>query len=184
MQANKLFLLFASILVIVSCSMDYGDIQNTNTIGDNIPDSIIKDFLYTSVDNGSTVFRIYAEVSENYSQKSETNLKKVVFQELNKQNKIITEGTAENGIIHTESNNAELSGSIIIYSTKNEAEITSNYLYWNDGDKTLSGSTNGKVKVTKDSGTEISGEGFTGDMKTKTFSFERFVKGIYHNENN
>ena len=184
MQVNKLFLISVSVLVFFSCSMDYGDIQNNNTIGDNIPDSIIRDFLYTSVDNGNVVFRIYAVESENYSQKNENQLKKVVFQELNNKKEIITEGTAEKGIIHTESNDAELSGSIIIYSADNEAEITSDYLYWKDSEKLLSGSENGKVKVLKDSGTEISGQGFTGDLKTKTFSFEKFVRGVYHNEDN
>ena len=184
MQAGKLLLLSISVLVFFSCSMDYGDIQKDNTIGDSIPDSIIKDFLYTSVDNGNTVFRIYAEVSENYSQKNENHLKKVIFQELNNQKEIITEGAAEQGIIYTESNDAKLSGSIIIYSADNEAEITSNYLYWKDSEKVLSGSENGKVKVLKDSGTEISGQGFTGDLKTKTFCFEKFVQGVYHNEDN
>ncbi len=184
MQVCKLFLISVSIVTLFSCSMDYGDIQNDNTIGDNIPDSIIKDFLYTSVDNGNTVFRIYAEISENYSQKKETQLKKVVFQELNPKNEIITEGTAEKGIIYTESNDTELSGSITIYSAENKAEITSDYMYWKDSEKILSGSINGKVTVIKDSGTEISGQGFKGDLKTKTFSFDKAVRGVYHNEDN
>ncbi len=184
MQPVKLLLLSISILVFFSCSMDYGDLRNNNTIGDDVPDSIIRDFLYTSVDNGNAVFRIYAAESKNYSQKNETQLKKVVFQELNSKKEIITQGTAEKGIIHTESNDAELSGSIIIYSADNEAEISSEYLYWKDSEKMLSGSENGKVKVLKDSGTEISGQGFTGDLKTKTFRFEKFVRGVYHNEDN
>jgi len=184
MRTVKLLLLSISALVFFSCSMDYGDIQNDNTLGDNVPDSIIRDFLYTSVDNGNPVFRIYAEESENYSQKNENNLKKVIFQELNNQKEIITEGTAEKGIIFTKSNDAELSGSIIIYSVGNQAEITSNYLYWKDSEKILLGSENGKVKIRKDSGTEISGQGFTGDLNTKTFSFENFVRGVYNNEDN
>ena len=184
MHPCKLFLISLSIVVLFSCSMDYEDIQNDNAIGNNIPDSIIKDFLYTSVDDGSIVFRIYAEVSENYSQKNETHLKKVIFQELNTKNEIITEGTAEKGTIFTESNDAELSGSITIYSAENKAKITSDYMYWKDSEKILTGSVNGKVTIIKNSGTEISGKGFKGDLKTKTFNFENAVRGVYHNEDN
>ena len=162
--------------------MDYSDAEIIEEIGENTPNSIIENFSYTSVDNGEILFRLYAEKAENYSTKKETILNEVVFQEYNANNEIITEGTAENGVIYTESDDAELTGSLIIYSANNESELTADYLYWDDSEKSLTGSDNGNVKLLRDSGTEISGTGFSGDLRTKIFSFKKNVKGIYHYE--
>lgn len=159
--------------------MEYDELKVVDKLGENIPDNIIENFSYTSVDNGSIIFQLYSQKAENYSQKNETILEKVVFREYNLQNIIVTEGTAERGLIHTDTDDAELTGSLIIYSTENKAEITADYLYWNNTDKTLRGSDNGSVKLQKDSGTRISGTGFTGDLKTKIFTFEKDVKGNY-----
>ena len=163
--------------------MEYNDIEIKDKFDENIPDNIIENFSYTSVDNGSIVFRLYSEKAENYNQKNETILDKVVFREYNINNDIVTEGTAEKGLIHTDSDDAELTGTRI-YSTENEAEINAEYLYWNDANKTLNSSENGIVKLFKDSGTQISGTGFKGDLKTKIFNFERDVTGIYKYEDN
>ena len=177
----KLFLPPLLSLVILSCSMDYSDAEIAEEIGENTPNSIIENFSYTSVDNGDILFRLYAEKAENYSKKKETILYKVVFHEY-ADHEMVTEGTAAKGVIYTESDDAELTGSLIIYSAGNEAEITADYLYWDDSEKSLTGSDNGNVKLLRDSGTEISGTGFSGDLRTKIFSFKKNVKGIYHYE--
>ena len=181
MQINKL-LVFPMAIVILSCSIDHSDIEIAEEIGENIPDSVIENFSYTSVDNGSIIFRLYSKKAENYSKKKETILYYVVFHEYNTDNELVTEGTAEKGVIYTESDDAELTGSLIIYSAANEAEITAEYLYWDDSAKSLTGSDNGNVKLLKDSGTEISGTGFYGDLRSKIFSFDKNVNGIYRYE--
>lgn len=175
-----LFLL--AILVSLSCSLDYDEIEFAEKLGDNIPDNVIENFSYTSINDGKIVFRLYAQKAETYSQKNETILQNVVFREYNSDKGIATEGKAEKGIIHTDSDDAELSGSLIIYSSENEAEISAEYLYWNDLEKSLSGTDNGKVKLIKESGTQISGTGFKADMKTKRIDFKYNVEGIYHYE--
>ena len=182
MQINKVLALSLLSIGILSCSIDYSDAQIAEEMGENTPNSIIENFSYTSVDNGDILFRVYAEKAEDYSKKKETILNKVIFQEYNSSTEIVSEGTAEKGIIYTESDDAELTGSIIIYSANNESEITADYLYWDDSEKSLTGSDNGYVKMLRDSGTEISGTGFFGDLQTKTFTFKRNVNGIYYYE--
>jgi LPS export ABC transporter protein LptC len=182
MQVNKIIVFILFVLLIQSCSMEYDNIEPAQKLGEDIPDNVIENFFYTSVDNGSVVFRLYSQKAENYSQKNETILSQIVFQEYNINNEIITEGTAQKGLIHTNTDDAELTGSLIIYSSENETEITADYLYWNDSEKTLIGSENGNVKLNRDSGTQISGMGFSGDMKTKLFKFKSTVRGTYHYE--
>ena len=182
MKISRLLLSPLLVITLFSCSMDYSDAEIAEEIGENTPNSIIENFSYTSVDNGDVLFRLYAEKAEIYSTKKETILNKVVFHEYNTENELVTEGAAEKGVIYTESDDAELTGSLIIYSAGNEAEITAEYLYWDDSAKSLIGSDNGNVKLLKDSGTEISGAGFYGDLRTKIFSFDKNVNGIYHYE--
>lgn len=182
MQVIKLLCIIIFLSSVFSCSMNYEDIEIAQELGNDIPDNVIENFSYTSVDNGNIIFRLYSKEAENYSQRNETILTKVVFREYNTKNEIVTEGTADRGLIHTDSDNAELTGSLIIYSAENEAEITADYLYWNDSEKTLKGSEEGYVKLLKNSGTRISGSGFTGDMRSKNFSFDKNVQGIYHYE--
>lgn len=181
MRINKL-LAFPIAIFLLSCSMDYSDVEVAEEIGENTPDSVIENFSYTSVDNGSIIFRIYSKKAENYSRKKETILDEVVFREYNLNSEMVTEGIAERGIIYTESDNAELTGSLIIYSADSEAEISADYLYWNDSEKSLTGSDDGNVKLLRDSGTEISGTGFSGDLRTNVFIFKKDVKGVYHYE--
>ena len=181
MQGYKILVLIIFVIIVQSCSMDYENMEAAEELGQNIPDNVIENFFYTRVDNGSVVFRLYSKKAENYSQKNETILYEVIFREYNLNNDIATEGTAETGLLHTDSDDAELTGTLI-YSTENEVEINAEYLYWNDANKTLSGSENGIVKLFKDSGTQISGTGFKGDLRTKFFNFERDVKGIYKYE--
>ena len=182
MQRNKIFVFIIFAIFFQSCSMDYEIMEAAEELGENIPDNVIEKIIYTSVDNGSVVFRLYAQKAENYSQKNETILYTVVFREYNLNNEIVTEGTAQKGLIYTNTDDAELAGSLVIYSLENETEIQADYLYWNDSEKTLKGSINGNVKLLKDSGASISGTGFSGDMKTKLFNFESNVTGIYHDE--
>ncbi len=182
MYPFKLFILIPAIVLTVSCSIDYGDTGKEEEIGDNIPDTIISNFSYTSVDNGNIVFRISSLRAQNFSIKKETTLSGVVFREYNRKGEIITEGESEKGVIYTESDDAELTGSIRIYSAPNETEIIADYLFWNDSEKTLSGAGDGFVKMIRDSGTEISGRGFEGDIKTRLFTFEKDVNGLYHYE--
>jgi len=132
MQQDKILILPIILVILFSCSMDYGDDSLNNKLGENIPDNVIDDFLYTSVDNNLAVFRLYSKTAENYDQKKETILNNAVFREYNSHNEMITEGTAKKGLIHTDTDDAELTGSLIIYSTSNEAEITTEYLYWDD----------------------------------------------------
>ena len=97
--------------------MQYDEIDLDKELGDIIPGNIIENFSYTSVDNGNIIFRMYSIKAESYSKRNETILNNIVFREYDLNNEIVTEGTAESGLMHTDTDDAELTGSIIIYST-------------------------------------------------------------------
>ncbi len=107
MQAAELLIFLLIPLFSLSCSMDYDDIEFVEVLGDNIPDNVIENFSYTSVENGNIVFRLYSQKAENYSKKNETILNNIVFREYNSKNEIVNEGTAVKGLIHTDTDDTE-----------------------------------------------------------------------------
>ncbi len=176
--ATGIFILLFSF----SCKMDNGGPPLAETLQESTPDTVLTSFIYTKSENGHKSYSIYAEKAMTFDKKNQTFLTHVVFQQFNEHNAIVTEGKADKGIIFTGNNNAEISGNIKIYSSREKAQIETSYLYWNNDKKTLTGKPGVRITITKDSGTVIRGGNFQGDMKTKTYTLDGGITGEYINE--
>ncbi len=176
----KLVLLTASFLIIVAgCSLDYSSAYVTEDMSEEIPDSILYDFTHTSVKNGTPVFRLSAGTAYIYNKKKETRLSDILFQEYNGEGQIITEGTADDAVFFTESEDAEFWGNLLFYSLSEEASFETSYLYWDDEQKKLIGREDSDVRIRRDTGTEILGAGFEAEARTRTVTFSGPVSGTY-----
>ena len=89
---------------------------------------------------------------------------------------------AGKGIFHTDTEDAEIIGSVFVYSIANEASVEAEKLYWDSRNRILKGDPEDRVRIIRDNGSEISGTGFTGDLKTLTFLFEKSVSGTFIDE--
>lgn len=177
--AGLLLLIFVS-----SCSINYDEAMIGSKILENTPDTILYSFIYTDCENGHKNFSIYADKAETFDQKQQTVLKGLVFQQFDDNNNVISEGKAYRGIIFTESNNVEITGNLVIYSSREESRINTSGLYWDNDTKTLTGKPDKAITITKDSGTIIRGKGFTGNMKEKIYTLTSDVSGEYVYEEN
>ncbi len=184
MGKNRILPVLIILVLLFSCSIDYGDSILPDKMMDDIPDNILYNFLYTESSNGNRNFSIYAEKAEIFNTRKQTVLTEVVFQQYDSAGAVITEGKADKCLIFTETNDAELTGNLIIYSSGEEAEIATSYLFWNNGDKTLTGKQDRTITIRKDSGTVISGSDFSADMKTKSYNLGNGVSGKYVYEEN
>ena len=178
MVKRRAFFLTLTIL-IASCSIDYGDNSLPDKLLEDVPDNILYDFIYTKNEDSHKSLSIYAHKAEIFEEKQQTILSGVVFQQFDNNSNITAEGKAEKGILFTSNDNVEISGEIVIYSSQEEAELATSYLFWNKDAKILEGKSDTGIKITRDSGTVISGKGFTGDMTTKTYSLNSDVTGEY-----
>lgn len=161
------------------CSLDYRAAYGTEELPEEIPDMVMRGFYHVAVTKGKPVFRIYAQEAASYTKKKQTLLYNVSFEELNTAGEVITQGLAEKAVFYTDTEDAEFIGSMEVYSAVEEALIVSDYLYWNDEKRLLSGAEDARVFIKKDSGTELIGVGFVGDMERKVFSFSSDVTGVY-----
>ncbi len=169
-------------LLTFSCSINYDESSIADKILKDTPDTVLYSFIYTESDNDHKSFSIYADKAMTFDTKQQTFLEGVVFQQFDKNNKIITEGKADKGIIFTENNNAEISGNIKIYTSREKAQLETSSLYWDNENKTLTGKPDAAITIIKDSGTVIQGKDFQGDMRLKIYTLDGGVTGEYINE--
>jgi LPS export ABC transporter protein LptC len=151
-------------------------------MSEEIPDSVIVDFVHTSVRDGKPVFRLEAGRAEVYNKREETRLFNVYFQEYARDGAVATEGWAEKTIFFTDTENAEMAGDLLVYSSSEEAFVGSDYLYWDDSARTLTSRRDSAVTIEKDDGTTLRGLGFRADMATRSVEFSGSVSGTYVSE--
>ncbi|RKX87991.1 MAG: LPS export ABC transporter periplasmic protein LptC [Spirochaetes bacterium] len=163
----------------LSCSIDYGDSILPDEMKEDIPDNILRGFLYTENSDGHKTFSLYASKAETFNTKEQTILTDVVFQQFDSTGALITEGRSDRGVIYQDNDNAEMRGNIQIYSSQEEAELSTSYLYWDNEEKTLTGKQDTAMTIKKDSGTVLSGRDFSADMRTKTYFLGNRVHGEY-----
>jgi LPS export ABC transporter protein LptC len=168
----------------MSCTLDYSQDKPSEELKEEIPNTVINNFVHTSVSEGAPVFRIRAREAKSFDNKAKTVLQDVYFEEYDTNRAIITHGSGDKAILYTDTENAEITGNIEFYSAKNEAWMWGDFLYWDNLGKSLRGNPNERVRIKTDDGTDINGLGFFGDLRRQEFSYSSGVKGTYDSEDN
>ncbi len=176
------FIIVIVLSACIGCSMDYGQGTVAENLSEEIPNSVLFDVTHTLVSGGRPVYIIRAGKAEAYHSKNLTIMYTVLFQELNEEGEIITEGWADEVRFQTDTENAELFGNIEFYSSTEEAEIRGSYLEWNSEVKTLSGGEEGQVYLQDTAGSTVTGKGFIADFRKKRIDFSGNVEGTYVEE--
>jgi len=172
-------LLLIVLLAAGACSLDYESAEMAEDLDQEIPNSVLINFSQVLVRDSEPAFLVEAARAEDYGKKKETRLTDIHFIEYDKDGAIVTDGHADYAILNNDTRNVELWGNLFFYSAGEEAEISGEYLFWNDAERTLTSKPELPVRIKKDQGTEIEGQGFTADFKTLDFTFEEDVTGTY-----
>lgn len=180
--ALSLFCLFLVLVLISGCSLNYEEDKLTDTLGEEVPDTVLFGFVQTKVTNGIPEIRVYGSRAESYGKKKQTILSDVLFQEYDKAGDLITEGKADSVVYYTESEDAEIRGNIDFYSKKEDAGVSGEYLYWNNEEDTLSSKPATPIRMEKKDGTYIEGKGFSTKVKEKSVVFSGDVQGLWVDE--
>jgi len=167
------------LLFVAGCSLDYSQVSVTEEMSEQIPDSVLHDFTYTVVENGTPIYRLEAEKAEFYTERKETHVEKLVFREYDSDEQLITEGRSDSALFSTDTENAELEGNLRFYTSIEEARFEADYLYWNNAEKILAGSETGRVLIIEDSGSRLEGVGFEADVKRRIVEFSGPVAGTF-----
>ena len=169
----------AFLLSLLGCSFNYEEGKIAEDLSETVPETVLIDFVQVRTLKGNPDYRVYGTKAEAYSKKKETVISEVVFQDFNSDGEIETEGTADSITYFTETENAEMYGNLRFYNAKEEVEIRSEYLFWNELEELLTTEEQEPVTLLKKNGTTITGTGFSARGGSKKIVFTGSVKGTW-----
>ena len=179
MRLLRWFAVLSLACTAAACSLDYQATELEAGDTSSIPDTIATNITYRVVKNSRLSLQLEADQSKTYNTKKETLLDGAHFVEYDQKGDAVTDGKADSIVFHTESRDAEISGSVSVYSASQKGSISTEYLQWQDAGKILTADPNARVVVKKDDGSYITGRGFVGDFRIKEVTFSGPVEGTY-----
>ena len=169
------FLILILILLLSSCSFNYEEGDIADTLDNSQPDIVLENARLVFV-RGTKII-INADKIEIFSKQQQQNMFNVKFTEEDRKKNIRMEGRADQIVIETDNNNVTMTGNIRTRSSNDEAEIYTEYLYWDDKEKIINGSNIFPVEIKKDIGSSIKGYGFHGDAEKRTLTLRGKTDG-------
>ena len=175
----QLICLLAALLLGGGCSLNYSESEMAESLSEELPNSIIRNYRFVDIRSGRSSFRIYAAEARMYHKAHKTELKDLFFQEINAEGEVVTEGEAARATIFTQTDDVEMHGDISFSGAAQEATIISNYLFWNNEERRLEGNPEHTVTIIKADGSRIHGKGFSADAAGQRVEFSEAVEGVY-----
>jgi LPS export ABC transporter protein LptC len=169
-------------LAAAGCSLDYKEAEMQESFAEGIPDTVLYGVTHRIVRKSHLAVSFEADKLESYTKKKLTLLTAIHFQEFSEAGDPVTEGRAESVTYHTETEDAELDGSVKVHSFKEKATVTTGSLAWANERKVLTADPTRTVVLEKEDGSYVTGSGFQGDFRTKIMSFSGPVVGRYVSE--
>jgi LPS export ABC transporter protein LptC len=166
--------------MLSGCSLDYGA-EMAEDLGEGVPDAVVYGFAHTVVEKGLPRFRIEAERGESYREQRKMKLTKVSFTEYAPDGSGTTasEGNADSAVFYTDTESAELSGSVKLRSVRDGITVTSSYLKWDGEARTLESRADAVTTLQDDDGSRLSGSGFSVDAARRSFRFGNRATGSF-----
>jgi len=171
--------LAAAAASVSGCSLDYGAVTAEEKVAETIPDTVAIEMTHKVHQDGRLALSFEAGRAETYGALKKMVLSDVRFVEYGADRAPSTSGEARHVVYHTDTENAEISGSVRVRSEAEKAGIATESLAWENKRKKLTALPLAKVVITKDDGSSITGRGFTGDFKTREVTFNGPVEGMY-----
>jgi LPS export ABC transporter protein LptC len=178
-KARSLIVYFLPLLFFVGCSLDYSQAALPEDLSEKVPETVLIKLKQTSVDNGRIKRMIEADKAENFTKAKQTVFENLHYIEYDVDGSRIVEGKANHAVYETESENAELSGSIWFHSYTEKTSIYAESLSWKNKEKLLTSKPEFLVRLVKEDGSQIQGRGFETDLRLKQIVFSQGVSGVY-----
>jgi LPS export ABC transporter protein LptC len=176
-----LLLLSLFFALLFGCSFDYEEARIAEDLAEEVPETVIIDFSRTRIDGGRPKFEISGSRAATYGKRMETEVEELLFREFGEDGDVTTEGRADRILISSETEDADIEGNIRFYHAEEETGIEAESLSWNNGERILTGEE-GKVTVSKKSGSTLTGEGFRADLRRKRIEFSGGARGSWVEE--
>lgn len=172
-------LLAAAVALFSACSLDYERARVEESLAGQTPQTVLLDFTHTVVSRGRVWVILEASRAETFGESKTVVLRDVHFREFDEQGELVTEARAERAVFHSDTEDAELQGSITIYSPEEGGSLQADRLSWTHAGRRLAAGEGMAVRLEKDDGSFVEGLGFSADFRRKKLEFSSRVRGSY-----
>ncbi len=173
----------AAALLAASCSFDYG--KENGLTAEQIPVMSFQGLKQTGIKDGRKQYVMQSGGAEVYSIKKQTRLKNFQFEEYDSQGTVASSGHADEAVISTATNDAEIHGQLKAYDSGRGVtlETGAGGLTWANEDRILKTTQGTSVKLTKEDGSEIDGQGLVLDLGSNRLELQQGIQGTWTPEN-
>ena len=176
-SSGKKLSLMLLLVCALSCSFDYEEATVEEELSEEIPDTVMLKFSQTVVEEDGSMIRLEAERAEVYEKQEKMIALGISFQEFDENGGLITEGIAEKAVYHTDTDNAEFSGSILFFLPQEESTLVTDAISWEDETKRLKTPPGVSVLLQREDGSYIEGQELVADLRNMIVEFGRSVSG-------
>jgi LPS export ABC transporter protein LptC len=171
--------LTATLALGAGCSLSYEEARMAEQIAPEIPDTVMIGFTHTVIDEGRVWVRLSAQRAEGYDQSKRIVLSDVRFQEFDREGGLATEAAADRAVYHSDSEDAEVTGNIMLQAPQEKVLITAASLSWIKEGRRLSSGEGQSVRLAKEDGSFLEGRGFQADFRRRRLEFTQGASGGY-----
>ena len=165
--------------VLVSCSLDYEGASLEEGMPERLPDTVATGLVHRVVKNSRTLLELTADRAETWDAQHRTVIDGASFVEYDQAGTMAVQGSAGRVVFHTDTEDAEISGRVRVYSAREEAGIETEALAWKSKPRLLTAPVHDRVIISSDDGSRLEGTGFVGDFRRREFVFTGPVQGTY-----
>ncbi len=101
------------------------------------------------------------------------------FSESGTDGEIRVEGYAERGELNLDTEDVNLLGEVWFYSRTEDARLESSFLYWDNAERVLRGEPDGTVKILRDDGSWVEGQGLVLDGRRNSVELTGGLEGEF-----
>jgi LPS export ABC transporter protein LptC len=174
-----LLLLALLLAALGGCSLSYEEARVGEELAAEIPETVMTDFTHTVVNGGRVWVKMAAERAASYGKTKRIVLDGVRFEEYDAQGGLATEARADRAVYHTDSENAEAEGGILIRSAQEKASLEADSLSWVKEGRRLDSGAGQLVRIAREDGSFLQGRGFKADFRRRRLQFAGGVAGGY-----
>lgn len=170
--------LFAATALLAACSFEYsGAGASPEALIESIPQTELADVTHTIVRDGRVVAEFHAQHVRNFPRAARTELEQVSYSEYDGNGNVVTTGSFQRAVYHSEREDAELAGAIRLRSRSQDVRLEAETLRWDDARHRLTSGAGATVQISRDDGSQVSGTGLEVDVRRKTVRFSGPVTG-------
>jgi len=178
-EPARLLLALLGAAALAGCPLNYEEARVAQNISEEIPDTVLTRFTHTVVTGGKVWVRLSADRAESYGKSKRITLSGVRFEEYDGAGRLVTEGRADRAVFHTDSENAEVSGDILIRAPEEKASLSAGRLAWTKDGKRLESGAGEFVRIAKEDGAFVEGRGLRADFRRRRLEFAEPVTGRF-----